>query len=229
MVWIFPKIGLSASFLNQQTLKGSTLRAVSHFCNISEYFSCPTLWKGSSAAKYHRKQTSKLLFVNKDLKEKGRLSWAREPFDHNHYDKQVKGFWPANDLQSLLLVVVALGYFLLIYVWIYIQEKDWERESWREASLFVSRTGTDSRLNSLSMSLKHLQIQPLRTMAQHASSAKPDEPTVFCVCLYIATVKTFFWQWVPNEHLFSQDLQKACSAMYAGHQADTKLEQDLVT
>lgn len=42
------------------------------------------------------------------------------------------------------------------------------------------------------MSLKHLQIQPLRTMAQHASSAKPDEPTVFCVCLYIATVKTFF-------------------------------------
>lgn len=116
MVWIFPKIGLSTSFLNQQTLKGSTLWAVSHFCNISEYFSCPTLWKGSSAAKYHRKQTSKLLFVNKDLKEKGRLSWAWEPFDQNHYDKQVKGFWPANDLQSLLLVVAALGYFLLIYV-----------------------------------------------------------------------------------------------------------------
>lgn len=113
MVWIFPKIGLSTSFLNQQTLKGSTLWAVSHFCNISEYFSCPTLWKGSSAAKYHRKQTSKLLFVNKDLKEKGRLSWAWEPFDQNHYDKQVKGFWPANDLQSLLLVVAALGYFFV--------------------------------------------------------------------------------------------------------------------
>lgn len=59
------------------------------------------------------------------------------------------------------------------------------------------------------MSLKHLQLQPLRTMAQHASSAKPDEPTVLCVCLYIATVKTFLpmsAKWAPFQSRSSESL-----------------------
>lgn len=59
------------------------------------------------------------------------------------------------------------------------------------------------------MPLKHLQLQSLRTNAWCASSAKPGEPRMLCVCPFIEAVKEF-----ANECHFLNRIQGKPSLLF---------------